>query len=56
MRSWSTGNMCGIYSTRKLEKACRKRVDSIWLLQDEPIPDCSTFARFLTQGHTNIST
>ena len=40
------GYMCGIYSTRKLEEACRKRVDFMWLLQNEPVPDYSTFARF----------
>jgi transposase len=40
------GYMCGIYSTRKLEEACRKRVDFMWLLQGEPAPDYSTFARF----------
>jgi transposase len=40
--------MCGIYSTRKLEEACRKRVDFLWLLQGERVPDYSTFARFRT--------
>jgi transposase len=40
------GYMCGIYSTRKLEEACHKRVDFMWLLQGEPVPDYSTFARF----------
>ena len=40
------GYMSGIYSTRKLEEACRKRVDFMWLLQGEPVPDYSTFARF----------
>jgi len=40
------GYMCGIYSTRKLEEACRKRVDFMWLIQGEPVPDYSTFARF----------
>ncbi|MFT9078718.1 transposase [Ethanoligenens sp.] len=42
------GYMCGIYSTRKLEEACRKRVDFMWLLQGEPVPDYSTFSRFRT--------
>lgn len=42
------GYMCGIYSTRKLEEACRKRVDFMWLLNGEPVPDYSTFARFRT--------
>lgn len=42
------GYMCGIYSKRKLEEACRKRVDFMWLLNGEPVPDYSTFARFRT--------
>jgi transposase len=42
------GYMCGIYSTRKLEEACHKRVDFMWLLQGEHVPDYSTFARFRT--------
>lgn len=42
------GYMSGIYSTRKLEQACRKRVDFMWLLQGEHVPDYSTFARFRT--------
>lgn len=29
------GYMNGIYSTRKLEQACRKNIDFIWLLQGE---------------------
>lgn len=40
------GYMCGIYSTRKLEEACRKNIDFIWLLQGERVPDHSSFARF----------
>ena len=40
------GYMCGIYSTRKLELACRKNIDFIWLLQGERVPDYSSFARF----------
>jgi len=40
------GYMRGIYSTRKLELACRKDIDFIWLLQGEPVPDYSSFARF----------
>ena len=38
--------MCGIYSTRKLELACRKNIDFIWLLQGEKVPDYSSFSRF----------
>lgn len=40
------GYMCGIYSTRKLEQACRKNLDFIWLLQGERVPDYSSIARF----------
>ena len=40
------GYMNGIYSTRKLEQACRKNIDFIWLLQGEHVPDHSSFARF----------
>ena len=35
-----------IYSDRRIEDACRNRVDVIWLLGDEPVPDHSTIARF----------
>lgn len=31
------GYMCGIYSTRKLELACPKNIDFIWLLQGERV-------------------
>ena len=42
------GYQCGIYSSRKLEEACRYRVDFMWLLEDEPVPDHATIARFRT--------
>jgi len=35
-----------LYSNRRIEDACRNRVDVIWLLGDEPVPDHSTIARF----------
>ena len=44
------GYECGIYSSRKLEEACRYRVDFMWLLEDQTVPDHTTFARFRT-GH-----
>ena len=42
------GYLCGIYSSRKLEEACRYRIDFKWLLEDGKAPDHSTFARFRT--------
>ena len=42
------GYQCGIYSSRKLEEACRYRIDFMWLLGDEKTPDYTTFARFRT--------
>lgn len=38
--------MNGIYSSRDIEKACENDIRFMWLLQDEPVPDHSTFARF----------
>ncbi len=42
------GYLRGIYSSRKLEEACRYRIDFMWLLGDEPVPDHTTIARFRT--------
>ena len=42
------GYQYGIYSSRKLEEACRYRVDFMWLLEEEPVPDHTTLARFRT--------
>lgn len=42
------GYQCGIYSSRKLEEACRYRIDFMWLLEDRKAPDHSTFSRFRT--------
>ena len=43
------GYQCGIWSSRKIEEACRYRVDFMWLLEDEPVPDHATIARFRTR-------
>ena len=42
------GYQCGIYSSRKLEEACRYRIDFMWLLEDYSAPDHTTLARFRT--------
>ena len=42
------GYQCGIYSSRKLEEACRYRIDFKWLLEEHPVPDRATLARFRT--------
>lgn len=42
------GYLCGIYSSRKLEEACRYRIDFLWLLGEAQAPDHSTIARFRT--------
>lgn len=40
------GYMTDIYSSRKLESACRRDVNFMYLLEREPAPDHSTIARF----------
>ena len=42
------GYQRGIYSSRKLEEACRYRVDFMWLLGEQPVPDHTTISRFRT--------
>jgi len=34
------------YSTRKIESACRRDINFMWLLDGEPVPDHSTISRF----------
>ena len=38
--------MNGIYSSRAIENACKTDIRFMWLLQGQPTPDHSTFARF----------
>ena len=38
----------GIFSSRKIEEACRYRVDFKWLLEDHAAPDHTTISRFRT--------
>ena len=35
-----------VYSSRKIEKACRRDVNFMWLLNGETVPDHSTISRF----------
>ena len=42
------GYQCGIYTSRKLEEACRYRVDFMWLLEEYPAPDHATLASLRT--------
>jgi len=40
--------MNNIYSTRKIERACRRDINFMWLLQGRKAPDHNTIARFRT--------
>ena len=40
------GCMNKIYSSRDLEKACKRDINFIWLLQGQKAPDHNTIARF----------
>lgn len=41
--------MNNIYSTRKIEKACKRDINFIWLLEGKKAPDHSTIAKFRTE-------
>lgn len=43
------GYMCGIYSSRALERACLRDINFMYLLDGEKAPDYSTIARFRSQ-------
>ena len=40
------GYMDEVYSSRKIERACRRDINYMWLLGDTPAPDHSTINRF----------
>ncbi len=42
--------MCGIYSSREIESACKTDIRFMWLLNGEPAPSDSTITRFM-RGH-----
>ena len=46
--------MNGIYSSRGIEKACKTHIRFMWILQNEPVPDHSTFARFQDERLTSV--
>ena len=48
------GYQCGIYSSRKLEEACKYRVDFMWLLENGKAPDHSTLSRFRTDRCADV--
>lgn len=37
---------CDLYSSRKIEEVCKKRIDFMWLLDGAPAPDHTTIANF----------
>jgi transposase len=46
--------MNDLFSTRKIEEACGRDINFIWLLQGEKAPDHNTIARFRTDRLTSI--
>lgn len=47
------GYMQGIYSSRDLEKACRRDINFIWLLEGQSPPEHNTIARFKSERLSN---
>lgn len=48
------GYMNNIYTSRSLEKACRRDINFMWLLQGQAGPDHNTFARFRSERLTDV--
>ena len=46
--------MNDIYSSRKIERACRRDINFMWLLQGQKAPDHNTIARFRTERLVDI--
>lgn len=46
--------MNNIYSSRKIEKACRRDINFMWLLEGRKAPDHNTIARFRTERLANV--
>lgn len=46
--------MNDIYSSRKIEQACKRDINFLWLLQGRQAPDHNTIARFRTERLINI--
>ena len=46
--------MNNIYSSRKIEQACKRDINFIWLLQGRQAPDHNTIARFRTKRLADI--
>ena len=44
----------GIYSSRKIEEACRRDINFLWLLAGAKAPDHSTISRFRKMLHSGI--
>ena len=43
------GYMNNLYTSRSLEKACRRDINFMWLLEGKKAPDHNTIARFRSQ-------
>lgn len=46
--------MNGIYSSRKIEQACKTDIRFMWLLQNQSAPDHATIARFQNGNLTEV--
>ncbi|MCT8978885.1 transposase, partial [Clostridium sp. CX1] len=46
--------MNNVYSTRKIEEACRRDINFIWLLEGRKAPDHNTISRFRTDRLANV--